>query len=116
VVVHLVLFNPKPTLDKDQLKSFAQTVQAQLRAIPGITRALVGKAIDLQPSYPRSLGDQTYEYAAIMEFQREEDLLAYLEHPTHRQLGRLFWDACGSTVVMEARMADVLQDDIAIVG
>ena len=65
------------------------------------------------PSYPRSLGDQTYEYAAILEFDGTAELTEYLEHPTHRVLGKLFWDYCGSAVVMEAEFRDAISENIA---
>ena len=112
MVVHIVLFNPKLGLTTDQLRSFAQSIQTITRSIDHIRRALVGKAVHVVPSYPRSLGDQTYEFAAVLEFDSTQDLAAYLEHPSHRELGRLFWDYCGSAVVMEAELRDALTDEI----
>jgi Stress responsive A/B Barrel Domain len=34
-----------------------------------------------------------YEYAAVLEFDDGPGLLAYLEHPAHRQLGERFFSA-----------------------
>jgi hypothetical protein len=112
VVVHIVLFNPKLGLTADQLRSFAQSIQDATRTIGTVRRALVGKAVQVVPSYPRSLGDQTYEFAAVLEFDDAAALEAYLEHPSHRVLGRLFWDNCASAIVMEAELRDALTEDL----
>jgi hypothetical protein len=114
VVTHIVLFTPKPSLDSASLRSFAQLIQASLRQIPGVRRAYIGKAIDVSPAYERILGDKTYKYAALLEFDDAAALEAYLNHPLHRELGRLFWANCGSTVIHEAAMTDVLKDDLVI--
>jgi hypothetical protein len=58
------------------------------------------------------LGDQTYEFAAVLEFDDAAALEAYLEHPSHRVLGRLFWDNCASAIVMEAELRDALTEDL----
>lgn len=112
MVVHIVLFNPKLGLTADQLRSFAQSIQDATRTIGTVRRALVGKAVQVVPSYPRSLGDQTYEFAAVLEFDDAAALEAYLEHPSHRVLGRLFWDNCASAIVMEAELRDALTEDL----
>ena len=47
------------------------------------------------------MGDTTYEFAAILEFDDQAGLVAYLNHPSHEALGRAFWEVCRSTVVVE---------------
>ena len=47
------------------------------------------------------MGDKTYEYAAVLEFHGEPELVAYLNSPTHANLGRLFWENCESTIISE---------------
>jgi hypothetical protein len=109
MVLHIVLFNTRPGTD---IRSFARQIQADMRLIPKVQRALIGSAVRVAPEYSRSMGDTTYEYAAVVEFLSENDLEAYLNHPVHRELGRLFWEHAGSTVVMEARVVDVLTEDL----
>lgn len=113
MVVHVVFFTPKPEVGTDGLRLFAQSIQELLRQIPGVERALVGKALHVPPEYSRSMGETTYEFAAVLEFQSTQQLVEYLNHPAHRQLGRLFWDYCGAAVVMEAEMHDVLRSELA---
>ena len=112
MVVHVVFFTPKADVDNDGLRLFAQSIQETLRQIPGVERALVGKAIHVAPEYARSMGETTYDYAAILEFTDNQRLTEYLNHPAHRLLGRLFWDYCGAAVVMEAEMWDVLRSKL----
>ena len=112
MVAHIVLFNPKSELTAEQRQSFAQSVRDSVRRIGRIQRAMIGRAVAVAPQYDRTFGDKTYEYAAVLEFERAEDLLDYLNHPVHRELGRLFWENCGSAVVMEAELADALIENL----
>ena len=52
------------------------------------------------------MGDKTYEFAAVLEFQDEAALTGYLQHPMHHELGRLFWENCERTVVSEVEYLD----------
>jgi hypothetical protein len=74
----------------------------------------VGKSVNVSPVYERSFGDKTYEFAAVLEFDDAASLEAYLNDPLHRELGRLFWTNCGSTVIHEAEMTDILSTDLVI--
>ncbi len=47
------------------------------------------------------MGDKTYEFAAVLEFEDESRLVTYLTSPMHEELGRLFWQYCESAVVSE---------------
>jgi hypothetical protein len=113
MVAHIVLFNPKRELTTGERQSFAQSVRASVRRIGGVQRALIGKAVAVTPQFERSFGDKTYEYAAVLEFPDTTALRDYLNHPVHRELGRLFWDNCESAVVMEADLADALTEELA---
>jgi hypothetical protein len=47
------------------------------------------------------MGDTTYLFAAVLEFTDQAGLIAYLQHPSHDELGRQFWEVCQSTTVIE---------------
>jgi hypothetical protein len=51
--------------------------------------------------YSRDLGIEAYPFAAILEFETREHLVAYLTHPLHARLGQMFWDYCERSVVTE---------------
>jgi hypothetical protein len=106
MIAHIVLFNPKAGVSESDIRSFAKTIQGVCRQIQAIQRPQVGRRIDVDAGYPRSFGEKTYRFVAIFEFENSAKLREYLEHPLHRHLGKLFWEMCESTVVIEAAMAD----------
>jgi len=107
VILHLVLYKPKPGVTHDELKAFALDLQKLFRAIPAIKRAVVGKRESFDAGYQRGLGDTTYSYLAVLEFDNEAGLVEYLTNPGHRLIGKLFWELCESTSVFEARGDDI---------
>ena len=107
MIAHIVLFSPRADRSPDDLRSFAQSVIDTCRSVPSVQRSYVGRAAHVDPGYHRSFGDKTYEFAAVLEFVSRSELVAYLTHPLHHELGRLFWENCASTVIMEAEMTDV---------
>ena len=106
MIGHIVLFNPKAGLAESSLLSFGLSIQKAFSAIPTVKRALIGRRLSIDAGYERSLGHKTYEFTAILEFENEAALIAYLRHPLHAELGRLFWDYCESTVISEVRLVD----------
>jgi hypothetical protein len=109
--VHLVLYTPKPELRAEEIAAFARAIQEAVRKIPDIRRALIGPAIHVTPGYSRP-ANANYTYAATLEFDDVAALGRYLEHPLHRELGRLFWQFCEDAIVVEAEMTDVLIEDL----
>jgi hypothetical protein len=105
VISHIVLFNPREGLSEDEVRLFAQQLYLTMTDIPAVVRATVGRRIEVD-SDERLLGDVTYKYSAVIEFIDRPGLLDYLSHPLHRELGRLFWLSCGSTVVTEVETVD----------
>jgi len=115
LIAHVVLFNEKSELTTEQRQSFAQLFQDTVRAVPSVSRATIGRSVALDPGYAREFGDKTYRFAAVVEFSEKDGLLAYLNHPLHHELGRLFWEYCESTVVLELETIDALSGDVAAI-
>lgn len=113
VIQHIVLFTPKPELTAFDLWSFAQEVVRVLANSTDVSRASLGRRKVIDAGYQRSFGDKTYEYAAVIEFNDETALVRYLNCPEHAELGRLFWDTCGETVVSDVDGIDVRSHDAA---
>ena len=42
-----------------------------------------------------------YEYSAILEFDSEADLRAYLDHPAHNDLGRLLFTSADAVLAYD---------------
>ncbi len=102
MIAHIVLFRPRPDVDAHQLWLFAQSVIETCSSIPSISRARIGKAVSVDAGYPRSFGDMTYSYAAVLEFEDRKALVDYLQHPLHQAMGRQFWEVSEATLVFEA--------------
>jgi hypothetical protein len=47
-----------------------------------------------------------YQFAAVLEFDDEAGLTAYLEHPAHQQLGALFFEAFEQALMYDCSLAD----------
>ena len=112
MIAHVVLFNPKADLTAERMQTFTKSMGECFRSIDHIRRATVGREAQVDPGYARSFGDKTYQFAAILEFDDEAGLIAYLRHPRHEELGRLFWECCDSTIVSEHQIIDALGDDL----
>jgi hypothetical protein len=112
VISHIVLFNSKKEVSASDRRSFALQIRDACRAIPAVKAARVGRSVSVNAGYARSFGEKTYEFAAILDFERQADLVAYLQHPLHHELGRLFWLYCESTIVVEVEVADAKSDAI----
>ncbi len=106
MIAHIVLFSPKANLASEQISSFAASVSETFRSIDAIQKATVGRRVDVDAGYDRSFGEQTYEFVAILEFADRQALVSYLQHPSHAELGRRFWESCERTVITEVELAD----------
>lgn len=91
MISHVVLFRPRPTLTEADRNALIAALQHAVSGIPTIRRATIGKRILLnRPGYETQMAEH-FEYSAILEFDSEADLRAYLDHPAHVDLGnRLF--------------------------
>jgi hypothetical protein len=101
LIAHIVLFTPKADSTADELKSFAKAMLALIGQMPAIERAFIGKSVSIDPGYSRSMGQHTYSYAAVLEFADASALTDYLRHPSHAELGRMFWSICAEIAVIE---------------
>ena len=91
MIAHVVLFTPRADLSPDARRQLAVSFEAALKQIPSIRRARVGKRLLHGRGY-EALMTVDYEYAAVIEFDDEAGLKAYLEHPAHQQLGSQFFE------------------------
>jgi hypothetical protein len=113
VIQHIVLFNPKDGLTVEAKRSFAQSTLNVVGRSPHVSRFTVGRRVEVDAGYTRSFGDKTYEYAAVLEFVGADELVSYLNSPEHAELGRLFWEMCGSAVIVEVDASSPAIDGIA---
>jgi hypothetical protein len=99
VIAHIVLFRPRADITAADRHAFVTALERACRDVPMIRRATVGRSVD---------GDRGAEfpYTAVIEFDSEADLDAYIAHPLHLPLAKLFRQTCEATVIVNARTKD----------
>ena len=114
MVSHVVLLKPRATLSTEQREALLESMRIAFDGIPEIKRVRVGKRILIGRGYETQMTEH-FEYSAIIEFDSEADLRAYLNHPTHADLGQRFFQSAEAAlvydfVIVEAeRVRDLLE-------
>jgi len=101
VISHVVLFRPRPSLTADQRHTLVNALRRAVEGIPQVKRATIGKRLLLdRPGYEKQMAEH-YEYSAILEFDSEADLRAYLDDPDHAELGRLLFTSADAVLAYD---------------
>ena len=108
MIAHIVLFRPKADLSEDQRRAFVTALEYSLVNIPLIKRARVGRRLTIGRLYDQQ-NTQDFPFVAILEFDSEVDLRAYLEHPAHQMLGAQFYVTADAALVFDYELFDGLQ-------
>ena len=105
MIVHLVLFRPRPTLTDEQSTALAEAFESALREISSIRRARVGRRIRIGREYER-LMRADYPYAAVLEFDDQAGLLEYLNHSAHQHLATRFFESFEDALMYDFDLQD----------
>jgi hypothetical protein len=105
MLVHLVLFRPRPTLDDRGRQQLADALTAAIHEIPAVRRARVGRRVTHGRPYEQ-LMHADYTHVAMLEFDDVAGLKAYLEHPAHEELALRFFDAFAEALMYDYEVAD----------
>jgi hypothetical protein len=109
MISHVVLFRPKTSLSSDQRLALVTALRHAVSDIPSIKRAIIGKRVLLnRPGYETQMAEH-YEYSAILEFENETALRAYLDHPSHVDLGRMLFTAADAVLAYDFAAVDPAQ-------
>lgn len=88
-MVHVVLFTPRADIADDERQSFVDALERALTTIPSVRAFRVGRRIRTGAAYDALEGDFTF--CAVIDFDDLAGLREYLGHPSHVELGRLFY-------------------------
>ena len=109
MISHIVLFRPRATLTAEQRRTLVNALRAAVEGISEIKRATIGKRILLnRPGYEALMAEH-YEYSAILEFESEADLRAYLDHPSHNDLGKLLFTSAEAVLAYDFLSANLTE-------
>lgn len=98
MILHLVLFTPRPDLRPDERGALASALERAIRTIPSVRDCRVGRRVRIGAAY-EAVEPQDFEYCGLIEFDDRAGLEAYLAHPAHAELGRLFYETNARTFV-----------------
>jgi hypothetical protein len=105
MIAHVVLFRPRADLPADERAALARALQHALEAIPFVRRAVVGRRRRIKRPYEDAMRDD-FPFMATLEFDEAADLMAYLEHPAHQDLGRRIFESSESVLVYDYETID----------
>ena len=110
------MFRPRASLNANQRRALALAFETALNDIPSIRRAQVGRRITVGRPYEQLMRTD-YPYAAVIEFDNRDALLAYLDHPSHAHLASTFFDSFDDALMYDfelqegtAALASLLRD------
>jgi len=106
VIVHLVLFSPRPDLAEAERADVRDTLQRALQEIPSIRSYKVGRRVRLGTAYDRAAAID-FEFLVAIEVDDERSLSDYLAHPAHQKLGQLFYETSAHALASDFRLVDV---------
>jgi hypothetical protein len=107
VIVHVVLFQPRPGLSDEQRDRVLADLRRAATEIPSIRRFRIGQRIlHGLPGYEQAMSDN-YEYAAIIEFDDREGLEAYLRHPAHETAGAHFNTSAARAIAYDYEVSEL---------
>ena len=101
MIQHVVLFRPRTTLTASERAALIESLKAAVSGIPLIKKTTIGTRILLnRPGYETQMAEH-FENSAILEFDSETDLRAYLDHPAHNNLGRLLFTTADAVLAYD---------------
>lgn len=93
MILHLVLFTPRPSIGADTQSRFAEALERALTTIPSVVSYRIGRRIRVGAAYEAI--SARFEYCGVIEFADRHGLEVYLTHPAHAELGQLFYETSG---------------------
>jgi hypothetical protein len=107
MIVHVVLFSPRPDLSAADRAAVLESVAAAAKEIPSIKRLRIGRRVKHSlPGYEQMMHDD-YEFAVIIEFDDVAGLKAYLQHPAHAAAGHHFAASASKALAYDYDIADL---------
>jgi hypothetical protein len=101
MIAHVVLFEPKASTTVDERDAFFELMRTAFSEIETVRRSFVGLRQKVGVAYEAKVGDSTYSYASVVEFDDVDGLKVYLDHPLHVKVGQLFWQHCERTMIVD---------------
>lgn len=105
MILHVVLFRPRPGLGEEQRQGLAKAFAAAIDNISSIKRARIGRRRTHGRAYEQLMRED-YTHVAVLEFEDLAGLKTYLEHPAHNELGSRFFDCFEQALMYDFDVQD----------
>jgi hypothetical protein len=105
MIAHVVLFEPRADLSAADREAFAASFERALTSIPQVRRARLGERVNLGRVYDQQ-NARAFSHVAIIEFDSTADLLVYLEHPAHQELGARFYATAEAALALDFSLVE----------
>lgn len=105
MVAHVVLLKPRATLSAEDREALLDAMRDAFTGIAEVRRVRIGKRLLIGRGYETQMAEH-FEYSAIIEFDSETDLRAYLDHPRHLELGKRFFESADAALVYDYTVVD----------
>jgi hypothetical protein len=115
MILHLVLYRPRPGLGAEAADGFLASLRATRAAVPEIRAFWVGRRLTDGPAY-KMTGFPDYPFVAVVAFDDREGLVRYLQHPLHATLGHHFNSTAESALIYDFEVADAAGDLGGMIG
>ncbi len=103
MVSHIVFLRPRADISPAEREALLEVMRHAFENIPEIRRVHIGRRRIMGRAYDAMVTDH-FEYAAVIEFDTEEALRTYLDHPAHAELGRRFYEFSEAALVHDFEM------------
>ena len=105
MILHVVLFRPRKELSADARRGLAEALRRAIDEISAIKRIRIGRRRTHGRPYEQLMRED-YTHAAILEFEDMAALRAYLEHPSHADLGARFFECFEQALMYDFDVRD----------
>ena len=105
MTVHVVLFRPRPDVWDAEREALFEAMRVAAREIPSVRGFRIGQHIAQPVPYVMS-GFPSFPWVALLEFDDEAGLRAYLSHPLHVALGQRFNAAAEAAMIYDYTITD----------
>lgn len=113
MIVHIVLFEPRPDLSEETRQRVFADLRASAETIPSVRRFRIGRRVRHGlPGYEQAMTDE-YTFAIVAEFDDLNGLKTYLRHPSHDTLGHHFSQSALRALAYDFVMSDAAHPDAA---
>jgi len=109
VIAHVVLFRPRSSLTPDAREALLGSFTTAVGGIGALRRARVGRRVRTGRPYEQAMRED-YTHAAVLEFDDEAGLRAYLTAPEHEELARRFFESVEQVLVYDYELEEGTSD------